>query len=623
MATPSFGPTVNAGVLAALLAAEDTDLVSLAVRSRRVPISAACEEVERLFRAHRELACVVVSDPQHNARLGLVTRARFDRKMSGRLGYGRALWARRQIGQLTDWAPLLLETSTSLAEAAHAIARRTEASRYDDVLVYLPDRDVGQVATAEVLLALAGQLALHAVRDGLTGLASRAHFFDRLLAICAEAHATGVRPVVIYLDLDRMKAVNDSLGHGIGDALLRSVGRRLLAASRAEDLIARLGGDEFAVLCVLPRARRDVATVVKRLAERLRDAVAAPDPDLDPRARSSASVGAAVAGERADAETLLREADLAMYQAKRSGTGQVVISTDVEPLLDPHDQALEISPEQALAGGQLRLHYQPIVRLSDGRVVSVEALVRWQHPMLGLLTPARFLAVAEREGLTGEIDEWVLTRACRDFAGWIDQLGPAAPDFVNINISTATLANPNAAEIILAAATRTGLDPSRVRIELPETADFDVLQTAAPALESLRRHGVKLTLDDMGAAASSLRHLSALHIDGLKIDRSLIAGMDTNERDHAVVELLIDFGLRLGLFVTAEGVETEEQLQELRRLGVGYAQGYHLSRPLPATEVPAHLAHVNDTAGKPSAPPIPSRRRPGLIRPTRPASPRS
>ncbi|MEV4538707.1 EAL domain-containing protein [Asanoa sp. NPDC049518] len=246
------------------------------------------------------------------------------------------------------------------------------------------------------------------------------------------------------------------------------------------------------------------------------------------------------------------------------------------PILPTSDRSVV----QAVANEELRLRYQPIVRIADRAVVALEALVRWEHPEHGLITPDRFLQRAHHDGHMPLLDRWVLYRACRDLMS----LGDAAPEHVNVNLSAPTLAT-DFAELVCTALGRTGLSPSRLRLELSEGADLDTLTDAGPRLRTLIDRGVGIALDDMGAGATDLRYLSRLALHGIKIDKQFVAGMLDNPRDHAIVSMLTELARGLRLHVTAEGVETAEQLAALARIGVSYAQGYHLARPLTLAEL--------------------------------------
>jgi EAL domain-containing protein (putative c-di-GMP-specific phosphodiesterase class I) len=356
--------------------------------------------------------------------------------------------------------------------------------------------------------------------------------------------------------------------------------------------VARLGGDEFAAILTLPGSHghdgsaEDAEQAARSAGERIRAAVAATHPPR-PSVTTTASVGVALSRPgQASAETLVREADLAMYRAKRHGGDQVQSVTDVGPELVP-SELLVSGLAEAAAAGELRLHYQPITRLSDGRTVSLEALVRWQHPRLGLLTPDRFLGPGSPSREARLLDQWVIGQACRDLA---ELTGPRAPRFVNVNVTPASLGDESLADTVLDAALTAGISPSRLRLEVPESAGLSEVLSAGAQLDRLREAGVSLTLDDMGSGSSSLRHISRIKVDGLKIDRSFVAGITDNERDVAVVRMLVDLAAGLGLQVTAEGIETPEQLTLLRSLGCPYGQGYLLGRPAPLLEPAPQLS---------------------------------
>ncbi|MFF5225521.1 putative bifunctional diguanylate cyclase/phosphodiesterase [Dactylosporangium sp. NPDC000521] len=539
-----------------------------------------CEDLDLMFRADPSLHSVAVM--YLDGGIGLINRARFAQLMSGPFGYGRALWARTPAGRTADPAPMIVEETALVADVCEQVSRRDQVRRYDDVLVRRPGGRLARVSAARLYETLAALMAVQAIRDPLSGLANRARFLHRLTAACRDGDRSGI--TVVYLDLDRMKHVNDTLGHAVGDRLIVSVAHRLTAAADPGSVVARLGGDEFAVLTRLGAgSRQDHAALA--LGERFRRAVAATDPALPAGAHSTASVGVAVAGPRADGATLLREADAAMYRAKQAGADRVQAVHGVGALADGHgDDVLA-----AMDRGELRLFYQPIIGIDDGRVWSVEALVRWQHPQRGLLTPDLFLPELRRVRQLPALDRWVLDRACADVARWDAVLGDRAPQSVNVNLTIDTLGAAELTSLVLDSLRRNGSAPSRLRVELPESADFAQLQGTVHQLRDLRDAGVGIVLDDMGAGSATLRNLSALPVTGVKIDRSFVAGMLDNRNDFAVVKLLGDLGRSVGIDVTAEGVEADEQLEALRQLGVRFAQGYHLGLPAPAEHLTALL----------------------------------
>jgi EAL domain-containing protein (putative c-di-GMP-specific phosphodiesterase class I) len=304
--------------------------------------------------------------------------------------------------------------------------------------------------------------------------------------------------------------------------------------------------------------------------------------------RLRASVGVAVSGRGADRSTLLSAADTATARAKQASDDRVEVTIDVEVDLAPDGDPVQRSVADAIRDGELRVWYQPMVRISDRSVAGVEALVRWAHPSMGLLTPDRFLRDAERAGDLPTLDQWVFTRAAADFVALHRELGDRAPDRVGVNLAPATLGTDfdRVVETVLA---DTGLPASRLVVELPEDADLEMLISAAPRLERLRSLGVGLVIDDMGSGSTSLRHLSTIAVGGLKIDAAFINGMLHNPGDHTVVKLLAELGHALQLPVTAEGVETADQLSALAELDIEYAQGYHLGRPQPLHQLTALL----------------------------------
>lgn len=552
------------------------DIGRLARAAVVVDAHTPCEALEAAFRASPELTAVIVADGD---RLGLIMRTRFDQNMSGPFGYGRVLWAQRPVGAIADWSPLRLAAATTAAAASHQLRTRAADHRYDDLVIDLAGGGVGTLSAAQLFDELATQFADRAVRDDLTGLANRAHFLDLLAAACSDACGEGDRVAVAFVDIDGMKRINDSHGHQAGDAVLTLVGRHMHDALRPGEVAARLGGDEFAVLARMGRGHPAEAEA-QELGQRCLHAIAAHDGGDDPALSPYASVGVAVSGDRPDPQALVSEADMAMYRAKQAGGNQVELAVGVEADLPGDVDCVDRTVLQAVEHGELRLYYQPIVRISDRTVRSIEALVRWQHPTMGLLAPARFLPGAQRAGHLPALDRWVLRQACLDLA-WLDGvLGDRSPEWVNVNLSAPTLAGPFD-EMVEAILAETGLAPSRLRLELAEEADLQTLAAARPRLERLVAQGVWLTLDDMGAGSTNLRYLSTLAIHGIKIDRAFVSGMLHNPRDHAVVKLLTDLAHGLGMQVTGEGVESAAELTELARLGVVNAQGYHLAYPQP------------------------------------------
>ena len=576
----------------------DGDLMSMSTDAVTVLATATCASVEGLFREHPTLTSVAVLD---GCRVGLLQRAQLGHVMAGRLGYGAVLNGRRAVAEVTDWSPLMIDGRSSVVDAAAAMLARRDADQWLDVLVDGGDR-LGVVRAAVLLRSMGDAFAVGATHDDLTGLPNRAMFLALLDQACTRVEsADGGGLSVLFIDLDGFKRLNDTAGHHAGDLALVGTARQLTGAARTGDVVARLGGDEFAVLLSFTEADcaaspKGLAGITGTIAERYRTALDVADLGV------RASVGAATATRCPDPSLLLREADAAMYAAKHGGGNRVVVADSGSSVTFPDDRPgqarhftvdaygrLEQVPDQveiealhqALGQDQFVLHYQPIVRVGDLALVSVEALVRWQHPDLGLLSPADFLPVAEQHGLMARLDEWVLDRALADYQHLVRTHGADAPPYINVNLSRASLARPDLAAAVVAAVHRHRVAPARLRLELNEDAQVELITAAAPQLAELRQIGVALTWDDMGAGSSSLRHITAVPVDGLKIDRSFVRDMHSVPSAMAVVRMLVHLAEGLDVAVTAEGVETAAQLATLTDLGVGYAQGYYIGRPSP------------------------------------------
>jgi diguanylate cyclase (GGDEF)-like protein/PAS domain S-box-containing protein len=433
---------------------------------------------------------------------------------------------------------------------------------------------------------LEAQLTHQALHDPLTGLANRTLLLDRMGTALRRAQRTGAYPVVLFIDLDRFKVINDSLGHHVGDELLVVVARRLEAELRAGDTAARLGGDEFVALC---EGIGDTEQA-EALAERILAAVSLPV-DLD-RATPvvTASIGIVRAGPGATPETLLRDADASMYRAKEHGRNRThhfdesVHGAAIERL------QLEAGLRQALTGGELRLYLQPQYAVDDLHPIGAEALLRWERPGEGILSPDRFLAVAEEIGLDVEIDRWVLLEGCRHARRCVER----NPAFVVwVNLSARLLADPVLPGLVFDALAATGLPATNLGIEVTERALVRDLDVAATSLDELRTAGVAIAIDDFGTGFSSLSWLERLPLDVLKIDRSFIDGLGASHDDTVIVRSVIAMAHSLGLAALAEGVETVEQLSRLRELGCDEFQGFLAARPVPvdqvAPEQPARL----------------------------------
>ncbi len=420
--------------------------------------------------------------------------------------------------------------------------------------------------------------------DPLTGLPNRHLFEDRLQMAMAQARRRGLQVGVLFLDLDRFKLVNDSFGHAFGDKLLRLVARRLGQAIDTGQTLARTGGDEFIVL--LPDVERE--SEVEEAARRLLHVMQMPFELEGRELYVTASIGVVLFplhGE--DPQTLVRNADIAMYRAKESGRNTYEVYSALLDLGMVQRLSMESDLHRALQREELVLHYQPIVNVETGEIVGVEALVRWLHPERGVLYPDAFIPLAEDSGLIVPLGEWVLRAACRQAIAW--QEAGAGPLFISVNLSPRQM-RQELASVVAQVLRETGLSPSHLMLEVTEGAIMVEMERAISLLLSLRGMGVQVCVDDFGTGHSSLSHLKMLPVDVIKVDRSFVWDMVGNRADAAIVASVVTLAQALGLRVIAEGVETEEQAALLRRMGCREMQGFLFSRPLPEAEMTELLA---------------------------------
>jgi diguanylate cyclase (GGDEF)-like protein/PAS domain S-box-containing protein len=473
---------------------------------------------------------------------------------------------------------LVGSAATDVWVEAHARPIYDDAGRFSGISGTLTDITARR--------KLEERLVAQAFHDDLTGLANRALFKDRVEHALTR-QLRGRRLVgLMFLDLDRFKTVNDSLGHTVGDGLLVAIAHRLHAALRPEDTIARLGGDEFGILV------EDVSTPhgVLELAERISATFDTPF-QLDDREitiRSSIGVVLASVGHRT-ADDLLRDADVAMYRAKVSGRGSYAL---FEPSMQAEVAArleLESDLREAITQERLTLAYQPIVDLEDGRIVGVEALSRWSHPVRGDVPPSVFIPSAEESGLILPLGAWVLRTACRDIAR-LRRSGGAATDLrLSVNLSPRQLGNRNIVDEVLGALRDAGLPPHVLDLEITESLVLDCGEEGLEYLRRLRAAGCGVSFDDFGTGFSSLGNLRSLPIDGLKIDISFVSAMLGGGVDAAVVEAVVRLGAALSVAVVAEGVEDAETAKRLAELGCPFAQGFYFGRPEPVAALAARL----------------------------------
>jgi diguanylate cyclase (GGDEF)-like protein len=405
--------------------------------------------------------------------------------------------------------------------------------------------------------------------DELTGLANRFEL-GNVLGSAFERRGAGFRLSLLYVDLDNFKQVNDSLGHEAGDTVLVEAARRLRSACESDDLVARFGGDEFVVVQFGP----DRSSI---LAQRIVESMSAPFEVRGRAVHVTASIGIAFAPDHGEGPSdVLRHADLALYRAKDAGRSTSAVFSPEMGKAIAERQDLELFLRRALEEHTLRLHYQPIIDLRTGEIVSFEALMRWSHPILGAISPAVFIPLAEETGLIGRIGEWAIECACRDAAAWPSHVT------VSVNISALQFRQPNKLiATVLAALCESRLAPDRLYLEVTESLLIENQEGTLEALQSLRRLGVRFSLDDFGTGYSSLAYLSTYPFSQVKVDRSFAQTLASNANSEIIIEAVCGLARRLGMDVVVEGIETEEQLNAVKRFGAERAQGYLFGRPQP------------------------------------------
>jgi diguanylate cyclase (GGDEF)-like protein len=447
--------------------------------------------------------------------------------------------------------------------------------------LYTPTDDGRCVATYEDVTERrqAEAKIMHMARhDALTNLPNRVLFKDRMEQALARGDTLGV----MFLDLDRFKGVNDSLGHSIGDALLCAVTERLQRVVSDVDTVARLGGDEFAIV-----QSKATPTQASELAAQIIDALVEPFDVRGHQVVIGTSIGIALApNDGTEPDQLLRNADMALYRAKAEGRGTYHF---FQPEMDAQMQErrrLELDLRKALAAEQFTLHYQPLIDIASGAVSGFEALLRWNHPERGMVPPDTFIPVAEEIGLIVPLGDWVLKQACRDAVKWPEQLTVA------VNLSAVQFRNPTLALSVMAALGQSGLAASRLELEITETVLLQENRAVLDALHQFRKLGVRICMDDFGTGYSSLSYLRSFPFDKIKIDRSFIRELGKESDCVVIIRAVMRLGASLGMITTAEGVETEQQLDILRSEGCMQAQGFLFSRPKPASEIPAMLQQI-------------------------------
>jgi diguanylate cyclase (GGDEF)-like protein/PAS domain S-box-containing protein len=485
-----------------------------------------------------------------------------------------------------------------------SLHREVDAARPDGTPVSLdvaitaipqadPPRLIAVVRDISERKAFEEQLRHMAFHDDLTGLPNRALFMDRVEHALGRAHSAGSSVAVLFIDLDNFKVVNDSLGHAAGDRLLNALSSRLRACLHPHATLARFGGDEFTILL----EDVDSPGAAQEVAQRVREVLRRPVGIAEREVFVTASIGIAVSTPGKDTPgDLVRNADVAMYRAKATGRGGFVVFDRALDAVAVGRLELETDLRAALGRGELEVHYQPIVHLPTGRIRDMEALVRWRHPRHGLIPPDRFIPLAEETGLIIPIGMWVLKTACRQLRAWRTRFGPDADLRVSVNLSARQFQHPTLLDDVARVFQESGVEPTSVMFEITESIAMRDAAAAADILAGLKQLGLRLAIDDFGTGYSSLSYLHGFPIDVLKIDRSFISRLRNERHDVAIVEAVIALARGLNMEVTAEGIETNEQLTRLEQLGCDNGQGYYFGRPMPAESVTLvlseHLGHA-------------------------------
>ncbi len=475
-------------------------------------------------------------------------------------------------------AEALREDATQLEVSPEALSQALSMLQLslESSLVLMSKRfEAERQRTDEELARREEELGFLATHDALTGLPNRTLILDRaeqMLARCARRQAD---VAALFIDLDNFKGINDTLGHAAGDQLLQAVAARLDGVVRGSDALGRLGGDEFVVVCEELSLETGPELVAERLLEALKPPYAL-GPEAQTRVTVTASIGIAI-GKTVSAEELLREADVAMYRAKWDGKNRhVIFETGMQETIQDRME-LEIDLRDALEKDQLFLAYQPTFALSDMRPTGVEALIRWNHPVRGIIPPDQFIPLAEETGLITEIGRWVLERACAQGADW-REAGYAVG--MAVNVSARQLDTDQFVADVEDALSHSGLDPAALTLEITESTLMRNVEETAGRLSAVKQLGVRIAIDDFGTGYSSLAHLQRFPVDALKIDRSFIAGLSQNKEGETLIHTLVQLGKALSIETFAEGIEQQQQLSQLRDEDCESGQGFLYSRPL-------------------------------------------
>lgn len=493
--------------------------------------------------------------------------------------YTRELFGRKPVSAFMQTDPLTVDETADVDDVNRQLMQLQASRPYDAFIITRDGCYKGLGFARDLVRAITERNQMRLQRlayfDSLTGLPNRAMFIERLREAMERAERDERLVALMLLDLDRFKAINDTLGHFVGDRLLGEVAARLATCVRGGDIVARLGGDEFTVL--LPDARhvQDAAIVARKILQRFAEPVVIDGHEL----HISLSIGISVYPFHDDIADLFRDADTAMYHAKEQGGNRFEFGNAEIYRADAERLQLEGDLRYAVERNELRVYYQPQVDAESGRVIGAEALLRWQHPERGLVSPTQFIPIAEETGLIISIGEWVVRQVCRQLSTW--RAAGLCPVRVGINVSAKQLRQSGFVETVRGALMQAGIEPELIQLELTENILIENQPTTVAMLNELHASGIALALDDFGTGYSSLSYLKRFPIDEVKIDRSFIGEIAQDPENAAIVTAILAMTHSLGLRTVAEGVEVQTQLDFLRARGCQVAQGYLTGKPMP------------------------------------------
>lgn len=551
------------------------------------PWQATCGEVLDRFLLNKDLYAIPIIDDDGQP-VALVERNAFIEFFAK--PYTREIYGRRQVcdvlgaKEYEKLDPIIVEESCSVEDVAQIIISAGMQHMVSGFVVTRQGKYAG-VANGHDLLNLITQhkqaeLFYLAHYDHLTGVPNRTLLGDRLNQACLDAERKGHSVALLFIDVDRFKTINDSLGHSFGDAVLRTLVKRLKESARKSDTVSRIGGDEFVILMDNLQEPADADLVAARVLEAMKTPVEV----LGHALLVTVSIGIAIyPKDDKDISRLMAKADAAMYKAKAAGRNGVCVYVEGSVVFDPSRLSLEHDLRQAIDNGELELHFQPQVQIADQRIRGVEALVRWRHPLRGLISPIEFIPLAEECGLIPRLGEWVLREACRQLRAW--EARGFAPMRMSINVSAVQFHQKNFVAVLNSALEETGVEASRIELELTESVLMHNVEEVLETLKEIRALGVSLAIDDFGTGFSSLNYLRRFPINRLKIDQSFVRDIENTPANESITKAIIALAESLSLEIVAEGIEKDAEKTVLEHLGCTEGQGYFFAKPLCAADL--------------------------------------